>query len=90
MINRLARSIFLKGLDEVRGGSLTLIADRAYSFGDPHGDLHAAIAVGDDRFDTRALASGDIGIGEAYMDGDWTSPAGEGLRCGRRRDTAAA
>jgi len=74
MINRLARSIFLKGLPGARGGSLKLLADKPYIFGDPQGDLHATMAIASDRFFTRALAHGDIGIGESYMDGEWTSP----------------
>jgi cyclopropane-fatty-acyl-phospholipid synthase len=42
--------------------------------GDPPGDLAAPRVVAHDRFFRRALAYGDIGIGESYMDGDWTSP----------------
>jgi cyclopropane-fatty-acyl-phospholipid synthase len=30
--------------------------------------------VHDDRFFVRALFAADVGIGESYMDGDWTSP----------------
>jgi len=74
MINRLAKSIFLDGLDGVRGGSLRILADRAYAFGDAQEGLDATMAIASDRFFTRALASGDIGIGESYMDGEWTSP----------------
>lgn len=74
MINRLAKSIFLNGLPGIRGGSLTILADARYAFGDPHGDLQATLAIDTDRFFTRALAHGDIGLGESYMDGDWTSP----------------
>ena len=43
-------------------------------FGDPDADLAGSLIVVDDRLFRRALASGDIGIGESYMDGDWTSP----------------
>jgi len=31
--------------------------------------------VRDDRFFSRALFGADVGIGESYMDGDWTSPS---------------
>ena len=74
MINRLAKSIFLKGLPGIRHGSLALLGDEPYVFGDPRGDLHATLAIADDRFYTRALADADIGFGESYMDGEWTSP----------------
>jgi cyclopropane-fatty-acyl-phospholipid synthase len=74
MINRLTKSIFLKGLTGVRGGTLTLVADRSHVFGERDGDLHGALAITSDRFFTRALADGDIGFGESYMDGEWTSP----------------
>jgi cyclopropane-fatty-acyl-phospholipid synthase len=74
MINRLTKSIFLKGLTGVRGGTLTLLADRSHVFGDRDGDLHGALAIASDRFFTRALADADIGFGESYMDGEWTSP----------------
>jgi cyclopropane-fatty-acyl-phospholipid synthase len=74
MINRLSKSVFLNGLEHLRGGSLRLSAGRAYRFGDPGGDLHAAMVIDNERFFTRELAARDIGIGESYMDGDWTSP----------------
>ncbi len=37
-------------------------------------DLDATIVVHDERFFLRALTGSDIGIGEAFMDGDWTTP----------------
>jgi cyclopropane-fatty-acyl-phospholipid synthase len=36
--------------------------------------LHAVIAVHDERFFLRALLAGDVGIGEGYMEGDWSTP----------------
>src|SRR2546425_13359042 len=73
MINQVAKSIFLRGLDGVRGGSLRILADQSYTVGDPRAGLHATLAIASDQFYTRALAYGDIGIGESYMDGEWTS-----------------
>jgi len=65
----------MRGLQSVRGGVFRLsCAGRDASFGDPAADLDATLVVADDRFFRRALAYGDIGIGESYMDGDWTSP----------------
>ena len=74
MIDRLSKSLFVKGLDTLRGGTFQLHAGRPRRFGDPGGDLHAVMHVASDRFFARALAQGDIGIGESYMDGEWSSP----------------
>jgi cyclopropane-fatty-acyl-phospholipid synthase len=74
MIDRLSKSLFVRGLDTLKGGTFQLTAEQTQRFGDPAGDLRAVMHVADDRFFTRALAQGDIGIGESYMDGDWSSP----------------
>jgi cyclopropane-fatty-acyl-phospholipid synthase len=66
--------MFVRRLDSVRGGLFHLSSGGKLRFGDPNGDLEGTMVVLDDRFFRRALASGDIGIGESYMDGDWTSP----------------
>ena len=47
--------------------------DRTYRFGDA-GELDATLVVHDERFFLRALTGSDIGIGESFMDGDWTTP----------------
>jgi cyclopropane-fatty-acyl-phospholipid synthase len=74
MLTQLAKTVFLKGLDGLDGGILTLqCPDRTHRFGEA-GDLHGTLNVHDDRFFARALAGADIGIGEAFMDGDWTTP----------------
>lgn len=36
--------------------------------------MQAVLAVHDERFFLRALLAGDVGIGEAYMDGEWSTP----------------
>jgi cyclopropane-fatty-acyl-phospholipid synthase len=74
MMTSTARRIFLDGLAHVRGGSLHLRAGGDYRFGDRRDGLDASIEVMHDRFFARALAFGDIGLGESYMDGDWRSP----------------
>ena len=77
MVTQWAKTAFLSGLAGVRGGTLTLVCrDRAYKFGgdDGHDRLDATMIVRDDRFFLRALAGSDIGIGESFMDGDWTTP----------------
>ena len=53
---------------------MTLLDGDPRRFGDPDGDLHASLAIASDRFYMRALADADIGFGESYMEGEWTSP----------------
>src|SRR4051794_9748797 len=74
MLTQWAKRAFLPGLAELRDGRLTLeCPDRTYRFGNP-GELDATLAVHDERFFLRALTGGDIGLGESFMDGDWTTP----------------
>lgn len=71
-----ARRLFLHGLRDVTDGRLTVVTpDGAeHHFGAPDAALHATLVVHADRFFARALAAGDIGLGESYMDGDWSTP----------------
>ena len=69
------RKLFLKTLQGLAGGSLELISGgQNMQFGDAGSDLHATLVVHNDRFYQRALTGGDVGLGESYMDGDWSSP----------------
>ncbi len=79
----LAKRIFLKTLAGLRVGRLEVVCpERTYCFGQEQEQnqeqekdrLHAVVAVNSDRFFQRALFAGDIGIGESYMDGDWSTP----------------
>jgi cyclopropane-fatty-acyl-phospholipid synthase len=74
MMNRWARRALLSALECVQGGTLS-VEDRGatHRFGAP-GELNASLVVRDERFFLRALAGSDIGIGESFMDGDWTTP----------------
>ncbi len=83
MVTQWAKTAFLAGLGGVRGGTLTMeCPDRTYRFGghgghgghDGHDRLDGTMIVRDDRFFLRALTGSDIGIGESFMDGDWTTP----------------
>jgi len=73
-IDRWAERIFLSALSEVRHGLLTVrLPDATRTFGDGIG--HAAtLVIHDRRFFARALAGGEIGLGDAYMDGLWSTP----------------
>jgi cyclopropane-fatty-acyl-phospholipid synthase len=75
VLNSFAKSIFLKSLESLRGGSLELISNgRTWEFGELGGSLRAVVVVHDDRFFRRALFGGDVAFGESWMDGDWSSP----------------
>jgi cyclopropane-fatty-acyl-phospholipid synthase len=74
MVRQWAKKAFLSGLGDLRGGSLSVqCPGRSHRFGHV-GDLDATLVVNDERFFTRALTGNDIGIGESFMDGDWTTP----------------
>lgn len=68
----------LPGID----GRLTVVAPSgdATEFGHTSADngssepLRATLCVHDERLYRRVLLGSDIGLGEAYMDGDWSSP----------------
>jgi len=72
---RYAKKLFLKSLENLEHGFLELVCPEAtHCFGDPRAELRAMAVVHDERFFLRALTGADVGIGESYMDGDWTSP----------------
>jgi cyclopropane-fatty-acyl-phospholipid synthase len=70
-----AKKLFLRSLGGIQGGFLELVCpDATYTFGDPGAELRAMAVIYDERFFWRALTGADVGIGESYMDGEWTSP----------------
>ena len=70
-----AKSLFFSSLKDLRGGFLEIVCpEETFVFGDPGAPLRAMAVIHDERFFVRAVAGADIGIGESYMDGDWTSP----------------
>lgn len=74
MVTQWAKTAFLASLGGLKGGRLTVVCpDRTHRFGDP-GELDATLTVHDERFFLRALTGSDIGLGESFMDGDWTTP----------------
>lgn len=80
MRHRWARQAFVRSLARVRGGTLRLAsAAGEQRFGEltagaAREPLAASMVVHDERLFWRALTAADIGLGEAYMDGDWSSP----------------
>jgi len=70
-----ARELFFRSLENLSGGFLEIVCPKeTYTFGEPDAELRAMAVIHDERFFLRALTGADIGIGESYMDGDWTTP----------------
>lgn len=69
---RIAGLLLLK----TKAGSVTfrLTDGRHIVFDQGQAGPHALINIHDYRFIQRALAGGDVGFAEAYMDGDWSTP----------------
>src|SRR5271157_2585005 len=75
MRHPLPKRLFLQLLSGIKEGFLELVCpEETYSFGSPASDMRAMLVVHNERFYRRALFGGDIGMGEAFMDGDWSSP----------------
>jgi len=82
MIDTLAKKVLLSRLHDVQGGTLTVLNESGLarhgtaSSADGRGaePLEATLVVHDDLFYRRALLGSDIGIGESYVDGQWTTP----------------
>jgi len=70
------RKLFEKILLGLQGGQLTLVeSGRLSVYGDDAPDgLEAMIEVHSPEFYRAAVFGGEIGMGEAYMDGHWSSP----------------
>src|SRR5579862_4745011 len=78
-LHRFAKKLFLQSLESIQGGSLELVCpDRTYLFGDNKNSapnaIHAMALVHNERFFLRALLGADVGMGESFTDGDWSSP----------------
>jgi cyclopropane-fatty-acyl-phospholipid synthase len=75
MFERTAKRILTATLERLPEGRLDVVTPSGtLSFGDPVSRRHARLDVHDERVFRRVLTGGDIGFGEAYMDGDWTTP----------------
>ena len=70
-----AKKLFFRSLRDLRGGFLEIVCpEETYAFGDPGASLRAMAVIHDEKFFLRAVSGSDIGIGESYMDGQWTTP----------------
>ena len=71
----LSKRMFFKVLSQLNRGFLEVVCpEDTYTFGSPTSRLRAMLAVHDERFFRRAILGGDVGMGEAFVDGDWSSP----------------
>ncbi|MEP7116962.1 MAG: DUF1365 domain-containing protein, partial [Acidobacteriota bacterium] len=72
-LGALARRRVLAGLSGWREGRLTVTMPDGTSLvlGDPGAEPHASVWVSHDRFFRRVMLHGDMGAGDAYIDGDW-------------------
>jgi cyclopropane-fatty-acyl-phospholipid synthase len=74
-IEERAKRLFFSSLENLRGGFLEIVCpEETYVFGEPSAPLRAMAVIHDERFFVRAVTAADIGIGESFMHGDWTSP----------------
>lgn len=70
-----ARRIFFESLRDLRDGYLEIVCpDETFTFGRANAELRAMAVIHNERFFVRALTGADVGMGESYMDGDWTTP----------------
>lgn len=75
LLTRSAKHLFLNSLNGFSGGFLEIVCpERSFTFGQPDFPLSGLVEVHNERFFRRAVLGSDIGIGEAFMDGDWSSP----------------
>jgi cyclopropane-fatty-acyl-phospholipid synthase len=76
VLDRVALRLMLAAARRIQYGRLlvTLPGGRRVGFGDPATGPTAELVVHDHRAARQILLGGDLGAGEAYMDGLWSSP----------------
>jgi cyclopropane-fatty-acyl-phospholipid synthase len=71
-LDRLARRMLLRQLERVGEGELVLVDGAGeHRFGDPETGPSARVTVHRARFFRRLVTGGALGVGGAYIDGDW-------------------
>jgi cyclopropane-fatty-acyl-phospholipid synthase len=70
------RSLVLRLLQRFTEGSLEMVFPEGTSrvFGNPQGPIGAVIHIKEEAFFRRVILHGEIGFGEAFVDGDWDTP----------------
>ena len=81
VLARLARRVGLAALKRIRVGRLTVVLPdgSSQSFGEPSAKRQAEIHIHDRRALVKILLHGETGMGEAYVEGWWSSPDLVGL-----------
>ncbi len=75
MTLRIAKQLVLKALARTSDGLLEVVSlGQTHRFGNAASDVRAVIRVHDESFFQRIAVSGDIGLGEGYMEGLWSTP----------------
>ena len=70
-----AKAMFFRSLQNLKGSFVEIVCpEDTYAFGEPGAGLRAMALIHDERFFVRAVTGSDIGMGESYVDGDWTTP----------------
>ncbi len=71
-----AERVLFSTLEGLKDAHLTIVmpGGERREFGDARSDLRATIQVHQERFFSRAVFGGDDGAGDAFVDGDWSSP----------------
>ncbi|MFP3868854.1 MAG: class I SAM-dependent methyltransferase [Desulfobacteraceae bacterium] len=75
-LDRLARPVILRLLENLRHGRLTLRENgQVWAFGEPQGSaaIQACLTVHDPRFYKAVVQGGSRGLGEAYIQGWWSA-----------------
>jgi len=74
-IDRQAKRLFLQAADTITHGSIEIVCpDRTHAFAGTSPGEAGMMFIHDERTFRRAILEGDRGLGEAYLDGDWSSP----------------
>ena len=72
---KISKRLLFQVLNKLEEGHLSIVCpEDTYVFGSPDAELKAVLAVHNERFFRSALLGGDMGMGEAFMQGDWSSP----------------
>jgi cyclopropane-fatty-acyl-phospholipid synthase len=81
VIDRISRVLILHQLDSWRHSRIEfhLPDGTTATVGDPAAGTVDTVDVHDDRVFRRLLLGGSTGVGEAYVDGQWSSPDLQGL-----------
>src|SRR5438874_5767333 len=74
-VDRRAARAFVRAAEGARGGRLMIVSDTdCVTVGDELDTLAATLEVHRPRMFRRAMLGGMIGLGDSFMDGDWSSP----------------